>query len=160
MNRATLIKLVHAGARKLFNEDDLRRDWQRDRTGHDSCSDMSNADLENLVAELRRKGAMAPRRPPKRAGRVPYNRSTYMEKIGAQLADMGLSWQYAESIAYRVTGGKGGRANSPNRQPGDAVSKPGVKKLEWVQRPEHFRAIIAALAVEQKKRRVQREENN
>ena len=142
MNRTTLIKLVHAGARKLFKEEDDRRLWQQNRTGHSSCSGMSDADLENLVAELRRKGALAPRRSPRRAGRVPFNRSPYMEKIEAQLADMGLSWQYAESIAYKITGGKG---NKPN-------SQPGVKRLEWVRKADHFRAIIAALDVEQEKR--------
>lgn len=156
--RATLIKLVHAGARKLFSDDDERRAWQRVRTcrsgckapcqnqahctGYASCSDMTDADMENLVAEWRRKKALDPPRAPRRAGRVPFNRSPYMSKIEALLADMGLSWQYAESIAYNVTGGKG---KAPN-------SQPGLKRLEWVKRADHFRAIIAALHVEQEKR--------
>ncbi|MEJ1417002.1 MAG: phage protein GemA/Gp16 family protein [Candidatus Sedimenticola sp. (ex Thyasira tokunagai)] len=142
MIRSTLIKLVHAGARNLFKEEDDRRLWQENRTGHSSCSNMSDADLENLVVELRHKGALEPRRTPRRAGRVPFNRSPYMTKIEAQLADMQLSWQYAESIAWRITGGKGKKPNS----------EPGVKRLEWVCKAEHFRAIIAALEVEQTKR--------
>ncbi|MEE9357346.1 phage protein GemA/Gp16 family protein [Candidatus Vondammii sp. HM_W22] len=142
MNRNTLIKLVHVGARKLFNNEDARREWQFAHTGHTSCKAMSNADMERLVTELRRKQALEPRRPPKRAGRVPFNRSNYMNKIEAQLASMGLSWQYAERIAYQVTGGNG---NKPN-------TSPGIKRLEWVRKAEHFRAIIAALDVEQKKR--------
>lgn len=58
--RATLIKLVHAGACKMFPDEETRRAWQYHRTGHASCSDMSQADLENLVAELRRKRALKP----------------------------------------------------------------------------------------------------
>ena len=56
---------------------------------------------------------------------------------------MGLSWAYAESIAWRQTGGKGER---PNRQPG-------VKRLEWLKTDAQFRALIAALTREQQKRR-------
>ena len=61
--RATLIKLVHAGARQLFDDEDSRRAWQRQRTGKESCRDMSDAQLDALVGELRRKGALAPARP-------------------------------------------------------------------------------------------------
>ncbi|MES9873127.1 MAG: regulatory protein GemA [Candidatus Sedimenticola sp. 6PFRAG7] len=142
MSRGKLIQLVHIGASKLFKDEDDRRGWQEQRTGHRSCSDMSDADLENLVAELRRKGALDGNKAPRRAGRVPFNRSPYMDKIEAQLASMGLSWQYAESIAWRITGGKGEKPNS----------QPGVKRLEWVRNAEHLRAIIAALDVEQEKR--------
>ncbi|WP_241085757.1 phage protein GemA/Gp16 family protein [Candidatus Vondammii sp. HM_W22] len=141
MNRNKLIQLVHVGAAKLFSDEDDRRNWQKLRTGHSSCSNMSDADLENLVAELRRQKALV-KRPPRHAGRVPFNPSSYMTKIEAQLASMGLSWQYAESIAYNITGGKGKKPNS----------SPGIKRLEWVRKSEHFRAIIAALDVEQEKR--------
>lgn len=74
--RATLIKLLHAGARKLFSDDETRRAWQRMRTcrsgckepcrdldsctGHSSCTTMTFTDLENLVAELRRKKVLKP----------------------------------------------------------------------------------------------------
>jgi len=55
---------------------------------------------------------------------------------------MGLSWGYADSIARNITGGKGHR-------PG---SDPGVERLAWVKRDQHWRDIITALAVEQEKR--------
>ena len=139
--RATLIKLVHMGARKLFPEDEDRRAWQKTRTGHASCKDMSDRQLDSLVGELRQKGAIE-NRPPRRAGRVPFNRSPYMRKIEAQLADMKLPWSYAEALAWRITGGKGLKPHS----------QPGVERLEWVRSETHFRAIIAALHVEQKKR--------
>lgn len=139
MNRAKAIQLVHIGAAKLFGRDDeARRQWQGG-----SCKDLSNARLEQLIDELVRKGALQ-LRAPRRAGRVPFNRSPYMAKIEALLADMGLSWQYAESIAWRITGGRGTR-------PG---SRPGVQRLEWVRERKHFEGIIAALESEQAKRRL------
>jgi len=62
-DRKKLIQLVHIGAARLFPGDEgARRAWQKDRTGHASCADMSLANLENLVAELRRKGALQPPR--------------------------------------------------------------------------------------------------
>jgi phage gp16-like protein len=62
-DRKKLIQLVHVGAAKLFPSDDAaRRAWHKDRTGHESCAAMTIADLENLVAELRRKKALAPKR--------------------------------------------------------------------------------------------------
>ena len=147
-NRAKLIQLVHIGAAKLFGGDeDARRDWQfavsgrGGRPGQRSCSDMSNDQLEDLVAELRAKGALD-KRSPRRAGRKPFSRSQYLAKVAAQLADMGLPWSYAESIAWRLSGGKG-------LQPG---SQPGVKRLDWLKGERHWRNLVAALDYEQKKR--------
>lgn len=141
--RSTLIKLVHMGARKLFGADDARRGWQAEISGRSgkartSCKDMTDDQLENCVADLRDKG-MIEDRPPKRAGRKPFNRSPYMEKIEAQLADMGLPWSYAEAIAWRITGGRG-------LAPG---AKPGVERMEWVRNAKDFRGIIGALEKEQ-----------
>lgn len=145
-SRSKLIQLAHVGAKALFGDDeDARRDYQQKVTGQRSCKAMDFRQLEDLVADLRAKGAIT-KRPPKRAGRVPFNRSGYMTKIEAQLADMQLSWQYAEAIAWRITGGKG-------LQPG---SQPGVQRLEWVKQPSHFKAIIAALEAEQTKRNLLR----
>lgn len=141
MTRAKSIQLVHVGAAKAFADDDTRRAWQKARTGHASCSDMTTPQLEALVRELRDKGALQSR-PPKRAGRKPLNRSPYMAKIEALLADMGLSWQYAEGIAWRLTGGRG---LAPH-------AEPGVKRLEWVKSARAFRGLIAALETEQQKR--------
>ena len=139
--RNKLIQLVHIGAAKAFADDDTRRAWQQDRTGHASCRDMTTPQLQALADELRQKGALASR-PPKRAGRKPFNRSPYMAKVEALLADMGLSWQYAEGIAWRLTGGRG---LAPH-------AEPGVKRLEWVRDERTFRGLIAALEAEQTKR--------
>lgn len=140
-NRATLIKLVHTGARVAFADEAERRAWQKAKTGCESCRDMTTEQLDRLVGELRRKGALHAG-PPSKAGRVPFNRSPYMAKVEALLADMGLSWQYAESIAWRLTGGRG-------LKPG---SEPGVQRLEWLRNRKGWEGLIAALEAEQKKR--------
>lgn len=140
-SRKQLISLVHIGAGKLFKDEDSRRDWQEQHTGKRSCSQMTDHDLERLVKLLRDANALT-KRPPRRAGRKPLNHSPYMKKIEALLADMGLSWQYAESIAFRITGGNGEKT----------LGRPGMQRLEWVHQRKHFEAIIAALEAEQKKR--------
>ena len=138
-NRKQLIQLIHIGAAKLFKDEEQRREWQEQHTGKRSCSKMTDAELNHLVKLLRDAKAI---QPPKRAGRVPFNRSPYMSKIEALLTDMGLSWQYAETIAWHVTGGKGEAT----------TGRPGLERLEWVHKRQHFEAIIAALSNEQKKR--------
>lgn len=127
--------------RELGLDDEARKQLQLQVTGKSSVTAMSPLDAGRLIQHLRER---LPRRPaPKRAGRVPNNidRQPMLAKIEAQLADMGLSWQYAEGIAWRITGGKG-------EQP---FSKPGVQRMEWA-RPDDLRKVIAALHVEQDKR--------
>lgn len=106
MNRATLIKLVHAGARHAFNDETARKDWQQSRTGHRSCKDMSVADLENLVAELRRKKALKPV-----AQKAPLAKKTPADKIRALWIDMHTSGLIKDGsdkalgkYLYRMTG--------------------------------------------------------
>ncbi|AFJ01974.1 E16-like protein [Methylophaga frappieri] len=141
--RRQLIQLVHIGADRLFSDEESRRDWQEQHTGKRSCSKMTDRELEQLVRVLR-DAKVITKRSPKRAGRKPVNPSPYMKKIEALLADMGLSWQYAESIAFRITGGNGEKT----------LGRPGMQRLEWVHERKHFESIIAALEVEQKKRKL------
>jgi phage gp16-like protein len=141
-NRTTLIKLVHIGTSKLFDDDDQRRDWQQQNGGHRSCKDMSDKQLQHCV-DLLKKAKALNAKPAKRAGRVPFNPSPYMAKVEALLADMGLSWQYAEAIAWRQTGGKGDKPHN----------RPGIKRLEWLKGRKKFEALIAALEKEQYLRR-------
>ena len=56
--RRALTGLVHKGTRRLFEDEVLRRDWQEKHTGKRSCSSMNNADLQKLVAILRKKSAL------------------------------------------------------------------------------------------------------
>lgn len=136
-------RTIFALARELRLDDDDRKAIQRKVTGKDSTSTMTPLEGARVIDHLRALRGPG-RRYPKRAGRVPrtLDREPLLWKIEALLADMQLSWEYAESIAWRITGGKG-------QQPG---SKPGVQRMEWVTDPRDLRAVIAALHVEQKKR--------
>jgi hypothetical protein len=134
---------IFALARELRLDDNDRKAIQRKVTGKDSTSTMTPLEGARVIDHLRALRGPA-RRYPKRAGRVPktLDREPLLWKIEALLADMKLSWEYAEGIAWRITGGKGQQAGS----------KPGVQRMEWVTDPRDLRAVIAALHVEQKKR--------
>ncbi len=122
INRNTLLGLVHKGAKALFDDDDLRRDWQKQRTGHRSCKQMTNEQLDSLVKELRRKGALRPPRRygPKSTGRVIDKiRATWItmhqQGIVKDPAEAALdSW--VERMTAKANGGKG------------------IQTLEWLSR--------------------------
>lgn len=130
-------------ARELGLDDDDRKAIQRKVTGKDSITSMTPLEGARVIDHLRALRGPG-RRYPKRAGRVPktLDREPLLWKIEALLADMKLSWEYAESIAWRITGGRG---EQPGRQPG-------VRRMEWVTDLRDLRAVIAALHVEQRKR--------
>lgn len=52
----TLAKLVHVGCRDLGIDGETRRDLQLVVTGKESMADMSQADLEKMVAALKARG--------------------------------------------------------------------------------------------------------
>lgn len=109
-----------------------------------SSSELDEHGRRSVIEHLRKCGAKFER--PKKAGKRPHNYNQlpdYIVKVEALLADMGLSWVYADTIARNITGGKG----APERG-----KDPGVEKLAWVKGDSHWRAIIAALSVEQEKR--------
>lgn len=110
-----------------------------------SSADLDAHGRQTVIAHLRQCGAKFTA--PRKAGRRrPHNYARlpeYITKVEALLADMGLSWAYADAIARNITGGKGAPALDKD---------PGVAKLAWVKKGEHWRAIVAALVVEQEKR--------
>jgi hypothetical protein len=52
-----LLGLVHRGAAQIGMDEDTRRALQQRVTGHDSCRDMTDAELLAVIRELRRLGA-------------------------------------------------------------------------------------------------------
>ncbi|SNS87168.1 Mu-like prophage protein gp16 [[Luteovulum] sphaeroides subsp. megalophilum] len=56
MTRRTLQKLVHVGCRELGLDEDTRRDLQLTLTGKASMGDMTEAELQAVVAGLRARG--------------------------------------------------------------------------------------------------------
>lgn len=123
-SRTKLIQLVHIGAAKLFpGDEDARRDWQQARTGQRSCASMTVADLENLVAELKRKSAL---RPPRRA-KHPLARKIY------------ALWIDLHRHGVVRDGSRQGLGRWLHRQCGKYSP-------EWLDTPEAIRAIEALKA--------------
>lgn len=103
----------------------------------DSAGRLDRTQMVAVLEEFRRLGAARPgaHKPAHYPGR-PHNLESprmpaMIEKVQAQLADMGLTWAYADAIAKRQCG---------------------IARLAWVRSPEQLRGIIAALDVEQEKR--------
>lgn len=144
MNRGALAKL-HIAKKQLNMDDDTYRAMLQQHGGVRSAKELTERGLARVLAHLQRSGATftAPKR---NIGKRPHNFNklpAYVDKVQAQLADMGLSWAYADSIARNITGGHGAPEQGKD---------PGVEKLAWVTQAKHWRAIIAALDVEQEKR--------
>lgn len=60
MNRSALIKMVHAGARRLGWDDATYRAWMKLHSTQSSCALCSDAELSHLVNLLRDLGALEP----------------------------------------------------------------------------------------------------
>lgn len=56
--RKSLIAMVHIGKTRMGMDEETYRAWLNQRTGKQSCSEMSFEELSRLVAELRTQGAL------------------------------------------------------------------------------------------------------
>jgi phage gp16-like protein len=128
--RQAKLAAIHIAQKRLGLDDDTYRALLARVTGRRSARDMDMPELRRVLDELRALGA---RQRPRKAGYrgAPTVEAPAFAKIEAQLADMGLSWSYADGIARRMFG---------------------IARMQWVRKPEQLRAVIAALHVEQKKR--------
>ena len=140
--RKKVIAAVHIARQQLGMDDDTYRALVR-RVSADhgaevaSSAKCSDRQLCAVLDEMRRKGAQAPGA--KKPGHYPGKPHNFyggampemVTKIEAQLADMGLSWAYADAIAKRQFG---------------------IARLAWVRKEDQLRSIIAALHTEQRKR--------
>ncbi len=70
MNRPALIKMVHAGTRRMGWDDETRRVWMKLHSTQSSCALCSDAELSFLVDMLRDLGALdpTPNTPPPTSG--------------------------------------------------------------------------------------------
>ena len=141
--KQTDLAKIHIGKKQLGLDDDTYRAMLHSVAGVNSAAKLNTKQRGDVIAHLKQCGASFKANPkhnkPKNFERMP----AYITKIEALLADMGLSWRYADSVARNITGGKG-----------NGFSDPGIERLSWVKQDQHFRAIIAALVNEQKKRRL------
>ncbi|TAM72342.1 regulatory protein GemA [bacterium] len=138
--RSKSIAAIHVARQQLGMDEDAYRDMLERVSA--SCGDavrsaaqLTDRQRQAVLDELRRKGAQIKGRPGQYPGKPHnFNSSAMPEmitKIEAQLADMKLSWAYADAIAKRQCG---------------------VAKVAWVRKEEQLKGIIAALDVEQSKR--------
>lgn len=118
---------IHIAKNDLGLDDDTYRAILMDVAGVASAADLSAKGRRDVLARFESKGWNNKKH---RAPAVTAEKAPYVRKIGALLADMKLSWNYAHGIAKQM------------------YKKP---RVQWCE-PEQLRAIVAALAKEQAKR--------
>lgn len=131
MNRPALLKMIHAGARRMgWDKDETTyRTWMEKHTGKRSCKDCTDADLSLLVDELRDLGALdpSPRAP------LPAN--------GSADRPTQHQWRYALDLAKKL--GMSGAVHDPSLVAFcKRVAK--VDSLRFLDR-EGMRALITGL---------------
>lgn len=129
---------IHAAKRELELEEGEYRDLIERISATKgnpvrSAKDLSPVQLAAVLDELKRKGGIKPS--PKTKGK-PRNFDSpgmpeMITKVEALLADMQLSWSYADAIAKRQFG---------------------IERVAWCRTQDQLRSIIAALHVEHEKR--------
>lgn len=96
-----------------------------------SAGDLTEPQRQAVIEEMRRLGGAPARYPGKPHNFASDGMPAMITKIEALLADMKLPWAYADAIAKRQCG---------------------IERCAWVRKEPQLRAIITALAVEQRKR--------
>lgn len=136
-NRKKVLAQIHIARKQLALDEDTYRQMIATVTGSKrSCSDCNLSELYQVLQHMKDRGFKA--RPKKRVAQhpgTPHNldREPMLQKVEALLAEMKAPWSYADAIAKQQTG---------------------IAKVAWLKKPEHLRALIAALDVELEKRRL------
>ncbi|MCM8622338.1 MAG: regulatory protein GemA [Candidatus Accumulibacter sp.] len=99
MNRPALLKMVHAGARRLGWDEETRRAWMVKHTAQSSCSACSDAELSLLVDLLRDLGALDP------------SPNAPLPATGTQDRPTQKQWRYALDLAKKI--GLSGAVHDP-----------------------------------------------
>ncbi len=128
--RRAKLAQIHIARQDLGLDEETYRAMLRGVAGVDSSADLTPTGLAKVLDHLRRLGWRP--KPAKRAKRRPHtlDRVKHLQKIEAQLSELRASWDYADKIAKRMFG---------------------MEKVEWLRGSDQFRAVIAALHVEQEK---------
>lgn len=100
MNRPALLKMLHAGARRLGWDEDTRRAWIKKHTTQSSAALCSDAELSLLVDLLRDLGALDP------------NPNAPLPTTGSPDRPTQQQWRYALDMSRKL--GFTGAAHDPN----------------------------------------------
>lgn len=125
LRRSQLAK-IHIAKAELKLDDETYRALLMDVAGVKSASDLTANGRRDVLARFSSKGWKSKKHS---APGVTAEKAPYIRKIGALLADMKLSWNYAHGIAKQM------------------FNKP---RAQWCE-PEELRAIVAALSKHQAK---------
>lgn len=125
---------IHMAAKQLGMDEDTYRGMLQQVAGVRSAGKLTQSGRTAVLTHLRSAGWKA--QPRKRVAQHPgtpanLEREPQLQKIEALLAEMQLSWAYADAIARRQFG---------------------VERVAWLRKPDQRSAIIAALHVELEKR--------
>jgi phage gp16-like protein len=134
IRRRKQLAAIHAARRDLGLDEHGYRLMLREVAGVQSAKDLDADGRRKVLDHLRRVGW--DKRPRKRVAQhpgTPHNidREAMLQKIEAQLTDMGLPWSYADAIAKQQTG---------------------VERVAWLRKADDLTGVIGALHVEQEKR--------
>lgn len=138
-------KAVFAACRQLGMDEDARRAMLKSVAGVESTTQLTMPLAQTVLDHLRKAGATRPKpvravaRHPGYPEHVRRECGALVDKVEAQLADMGLSWEYARQILRRVSGGWKQDAQL------------GKEAFRWAE-ADDLKKVVAALAYEQEKR--------
>ena len=124
-NRKAMIAKIKIAQKELDMADDAYRAMLVRVTGKDSCAKMTAAELEQVLAQMRRMGFVPARNS---RGMRPHRRDSadaMMRKIEALLSEGGLHWNYAHAMARRMFG---------------------VDQVQWLS-DGHMHKLVAALQI-------------
>ncbi|MBP9100499.1 MAG: regulatory protein GemA [Nitrosomonas sp.] len=119
---------IHIARKDLGLDEDTYRAMLMDVAGVESAADLTAKGRRDVLARFESRGWKNKKH---RAPEVTAEKAPYIRKIGALLADMKLSWNYAHGIAKQM------------------FKK---QRVQWCE-ADQLRAVVAALAKEQTKRR-------
>lgn len=133
-NRKALIAKIHIAKKQLCLDDGTYRDVLHNVTGKDSCSAMNVGELNQALKEFKRLGFKPTTQG--KFGAKPATtdeRKALIDKIEAQLSDLGLHWNYAHGLAKKMFG---------------------VDRVHWLHKDKLYK-VVQALAVYQRRHRKQ-----
>ena len=125
---------IHLAKKELGMDDDTYRAMLQNIAGVQSAKSLDAAGRKAVLQHLRTCGMTFKRSSTPRYPGKPHNMDAQLKKIEALLADMQLSWNYANAMAKRMYQ---------------------VERVAWLNDPKQRQGIITALVRKQKKQQGQ-----